>query len=98
MTFVKLEKLLDKSVAKAGIKKQVESVRILNNFSKVGEKFFGRQAMKKIKPLYLKNGTLTLACISSVLAEKIKAQERKVLEELNRSYKEKVVEKLRFLV
>jgi len=98
MTFVKLENLLDKSIKKAGIGKQLDSSKILDEFNQVGQKVFGEATMKKIKPLYLKNNTLSVACLSSVLAERLKSQERRVLEELNRPYKEKVVERLRFLV
>lgn len=98
MTFVKVNKLLDKSVDKAGIQSDLDSAKILIEFSSIAQKVFGQAVMKKIKPLYLKKGTLTLACLSSVLADKLKKQERKILEELNRPYREKVVEKLRFLV
>lgn len=98
MSFVKLENLLDRSVKKAGLKSQIESVKILDEFNEIGEKVLGEKIMKKIKPLYLKNSTLSIACLSSVLAEKLKSQERRMLEELNRPYKKKVVERLRFLV
>jgi len=97
MSFIKLEQLLNKSVKKAGITDHLDSAKILVEFSEVAKKVFGESIMKKIKPLNLKNGTLSIACLSSVLGEKLKAQERKVLEELNRPYREKVVERLRFL-
>ena len=98
MTFVKLEQLLPKSVKKADITNQLDSAKILVEFNEVAKKVFGESIMKKIKPLYLKNGTLSVACLSSVLGERLKNQERKVLAELNRPYREKVVERLRFLV
>ena len=98
MAFIRIRHLLDKSIKKAGINKQLDSVKILGEFNKVGQKMFGEQVMKKIKPLYLKDNTLSVACLSSVLAEKLKARERRVLAELNRPYKRKVVERLRFLV
>lgn len=98
MTFVKVGHLLPKSIKKAGIASQLDSVKILEEFNQVAKKVFGPEVMKKIKPLYLKNGTLAVACLSSVLGEKLKSQEKRVLVELNRPYKENVVERLRFLV
>lgn len=98
MTFVKLEQLLPKSIKKAGISHQLDSLKILEEFNKVAKKIFGEEVMKKIKPLYLKNGTLSIACLSSVLGERLKSQEKRVLAELNRPYKKEMVERLRFLV
>ncbi|MFA6410413.1 MAG: DciA family protein [Candidatus Buchananbacteria bacterium] len=97
MPFIKVEKLLDKSIQKAGISSQLYSVQVLDEFLPVMKKFFGEQTIKKIKPLYLKEGVLSVACLSSVLAEDLKNQEKRILNELNRPYKEKVVLKLRFL-
>lgn len=98
MTFIKLENLLGRSIKKAGITNQLDSVKILEEFDEVGQIFLGKQVMKKIKPLDLKDGTLFIACLSSVLAEKLKGKEGRILEELNRPYKTKVVEKLKFIV
>ncbi len=98
MPFIKVGQLLNKSVKKAGITKQLDSVKILNDFNDLGRQIFGEEIMKKIKPLYLKEGTLAVACLSSVLAEKLKVSEKGFLAKLNRPYKKKIVERLRFLV
>jgi len=98
MPFVKLEKLLPKSVKKAGIQSQLDSAKILESFNQVIEKFFGPAAAKKIRPLSLNNGSLSIACLSSVLAQRLKSQERMILEAVNRPYKQKIVTRLRFLV
>jgi hypothetical protein len=98
MPFIKIEKLLPKSVKKAGIKKQLDSAKILADFGEIGSQVFGPEAIKKIKPLYIKDGTLTITCLSSVLAQKLKAQEKRLIWELNRPYHRKIIERLRFLV
>lgn len=98
MPFVKVEKILPKSVKKAGIIGELNSVKILDEFPAVIEKMFGAAILKKIKPLYLKNGTLTVGCLYTVLGQQLKADEKMILAELNRPYRKKVVEKLRFLV
>lgn len=98
MSFVKVEKILPKSVKKAGISGELAANKILEEFPLAIEKLFGPAVMKKIKPLYLKNGTLSIGCLSTVLGQELKADEPMILAELNRPYGRKVVERLRFLV
>ena len=61
------------------------------------EKSFGPQAAGKVKPLYLKDSVLTVACLSSALVAAITEQQRRLIEELNRPYRQAVVEQIRFL-
>jgi len=89
---------LDKSIKTAGIGGQIDSVKIIDRFIPVAQKFFGPGAINKLKPLSLKNGTLTVNCLSSVFAQQLKADEARILAELNRPYRKKIVERLRFLV
>ena len=53
--------------------------------------------MKKIKFLSCKDGTLTIACLSSVKAEKIKKHEKAILWKLNKSFGKKVVDRIKLL-
>ncbi|NUM25471.1 MAG: DUF721 domain-containing protein [Candidatus Buchananbacteria bacterium] len=97
MGFTKIEKLLDRSVKKAGIQQQVQEAKVLEDFSNVMEVMFEPKVFAKVKPLYLKNGVLSVTCLSSVLAEKLKAQEPYILKNLNSFYHKRVVSSLRFL-
>lgn len=98
MTFQKLENLLPKSVKKAGIVNQVSAAIVCDKFIKVLNEVFDERVTKKVKPMYIKNKTLTIAVLNSVLAQEIKLHEPEILEKLNEKGKEKVVESLRFLV
>ncbi|MAF13396.1 MAG: hypothetical protein CMI53_00680 [Parcubacteria group bacterium] len=98
MALINLKNLLDKSIKKAGISKNLEAFKILDEFNGVIESIFGEAVRKKIKPLMVEDGTLSVACLSSVLAEKIKTKERIILEELNRPYRAKVVVHLKFII
>lgn len=97
--FIKLNKLLDKSIKKAGLEKQVVSASILEKFSKVAEEIFGKGITEdKIRPLYLKNNTLTVACLSATMAQELKSHEQEILEKVNKENIGEKVERLRFLV
>ena len=97
MPFAKLESLLDHSVRKAGIGSKLEHSKLLDEFLAVIAEQFGPAAAAKVKPLYYANGTLTVACLSTPLVNAISAAQRQVLEALNRPYRRKVINQLRFL-
>lgn len=86
-----------KSIKKAGIKNQLNSAEILKDFMPKMKNIFGDSIAKKIKPMHLKDGTLYIACLSSVLSQDLKSQENRILNELNRNYSTKVVQRLKFL-
>ena len=98
MGFTKLEKLLGRSIKKAGLSRQIQELKILEDFSGVIEVMFEAKTLKKVKPLYFKDGTLVAACLSSVLAEKLKSHETSIIKNLNRIYQQPLVRNLRFLV
>ncbi len=98
MGFTKLEKLLGRSIKKAGIAKQIQEVRVLEDFLRVIELMFEVRTLHKVKPLYFKDGTLAVACLSSVLGEKLKLHEAAILKNLNSIYQQPIVKTLRFLV
>ena len=97
MTFIKLEKILFHSVKKAGIKNQLDSSDFMNQLKEAGEIIFGAENIKKMKFLECKDGVLHIACTSSILADKLKAREKSLVWQLNKSFGKKVVEKLKFL-
>jgi len=98
MAWQKLENLLPRSIKKAGIDKQVCAAVICDDFIKVLSEVFDERVTKKVKPMYIKNKTLTIGVLNSVLAQEIKLHEQEILRKLNVAGKEKVVERLRFLV
>jgi len=98
MAWQKLENLLPKSIKKAGVDSQVSAAVICDDFIKVLSEVFDERVTKKVKPMYIKNKTLTIAVMNSVLAQEIKLHEPEILKKMNVPGKEKIVERLRFLV
>lgn len=97
MPFTKLENLLDRSVKKAGLSHRLEYSKIFEAFVGTVQNQFGLAAASKVRPLYIKDRVLTVACLSAPLVEAIQAGERQLLEALNQPYQQKIVETLRFI-
>lgn len=97
MSFVNIGKIIPKAVKSAGIEVSLNEAKLLDNFNETAVKVFGEDVLKKIKPLYIKNGTLMVACLSDLLATRIRDNERRFLYELNKPFHKGVIEKIRFL-
>jgi hypothetical protein len=98
MSFVKVEKLLKKSVKAAGLTDQLAGSTILAAFDQVMSDFFGRGILNKIKPLSIQKGVLTIACLSSILAENLKVKEKLIIFRLNQVVGKKVIIKIKYSV
>lgn len=70
---------------------------VVNAFAQVVRGFLSSAAEKKAKALYLKDKTLTVACLSSVVAQELQLHQKKVINQVNKIMGEEIVEKLRFL-
>jgi len=96
--FHPLKNLLPKSLERSKIGRQVEIAMVLEEFTKVVSQMFGEKTGKKVRPMYLKNKIITVATLSSVLAQELKLNEIKIIKKINEKFGREVVERLRYLV
>ena len=87
---------LKKSLNKAGIDKQVKAAQICQFWDEAIKSIFGQKIAEKSQALKFKNGTLTVAVLSSVLAQEFKFKEEEIKEEINKKVGYKLVRKVRF--
>ena len=87
---------LKKSLNKAGIDKQVKAAQICQFWDEAIKSIFGQKIAEKSQALKFKNGTLTIAVLSSVLAQEFKFKEEEIEEEINKKVGYKLVRKIRF--
>jgi predicted nucleic acid-binding Zn ribbon protein len=87
---------LKKSINKAGISREVEAFQICEMWKKVIEEIFTKEVAEKTQAVKYKNGALTIAVLSSVLAQEFKFKEEEIKEEINKKIGYKVVRKIRF--
>lgn len=95
MGFTPLSQLLNKSLKRSGIDKQVHGALILNSFIEKIKEIFGERNMKKIKPLFVKNNALTISCENSIIAQEIKLRESEIIEYINIKIPQEKIEKIR---
>ena len=61
------------------------------------EENWGEQGKKLAKAIYLKNGILVIACLSSIMAQEIKMKESQLLAKVNAKSSTSAVKKIRYL-
>ena len=93
-----IKKLIPHSIKKAGIGKQLEAANIVEAAGQALLVYFGPNSDQDVRPLYVKNKTLTVSCTSSTFAQEIKLNEAEILEKINKKVGEKAVERIRYLL
>jgi len=87
---------LKKSINKAGINKQVEAAQVCQFWQGVIEDIFGKAVAEKSQAIKFKNGTITVAVLSSVLAQEFKFKEDEIKKDINKKVRYNAVRKIRF--
>ena len=87
---------LKKSIQKAGIGREMEAFQICEFWEKTIEVIFTKEIAEKSQAIKYKNGTLTVAVLSSVLAQEFKFKEKEIKEEINKEIRYNAVRKIRF--
>jgi len=95
---IHIKNILDRNIREAGIKQPVTAAIICDEFNKLAIEIIGEKIRDKAKALYLKNRTLTVAVLSSVIGQELKLHEKEILEKLNKKLGENVVDRIRFFV
>jgi len=98
MSFQKVGAILPKSIKRAGISRQLEASMICEQADKEIKRIFGEKIGSQSKALYYKDNTLTLAVLSSVLAQEIRFREVEIRRVLNDRFGEGAVERIRYLM
>lgn len=96
--FVKISDLLNKNIKKSGASEQISAIDVLNEFNRVIDNQYVKNLKDRVKPLYVKNKTLTVSCDNQTTASELKLYERKIIQELNKGKKEPLVQTIRFLL
>lgn len=89
---------LDRAVKRQGIAKQVEASQVMKEFEAIVVRQFGRKILNQVQAKSLKNQVLSVAVLSSVVANELRINEKEILNKINDKYKKTLVEKLRFLI
>ena len=91
-----LKNFLNKSINKAGIGKSVEAARACFFWEGIIKEIFNQEAAEKSKAIRFRNGILTVAVLSSTLAQEFNFKEREIKEKINEKLGGERVRKIRF--
>lgn len=98
MSFNIISNILNKNLQKRSwLTKQIQATLICEEFDKIIQEKWEHKIINKVKAIYFKNNTLTIASLSSVTAQEIKLHEQEILEKINKKF-EKAVERIRYLI
>lgn len=87
---------LKRSINKAGISKQVDAARSCEFWKEVIGEIFTQEVAEKSHAIRCKNGVMTVAVLSSVLAQEFKFKEEEIINGVNRKMGAVVVSKIRY--
>lgn len=91
-----MKHLLTQSVQRAGVAASVDATRVVSAAERVLGAIFTPAVAAHMKPLYLKNRTLTVSCSSTTVAQELKLRESDILAKLTETLGVSLVDRLRY--
>ena len=77
--------------------KHVEASLVVEKTNDVLLEFFGVESKRFAQAVYFKERTISITCLSSVMAQEIKLNEKKIITAINNKLGGQTVEKVRYL-
>lgn len=97
MSFTSLNQLLVSRFGQTPLAKQVSAALICDEFNSLILNIWGDKIKNQAQAVYFKNNILTVAVLSSVVAQELKLQEAKLIRELNAKFGPGTIQNLRIL-
>lgn len=91
-----MKHLLTQSVQRAGVAASIDATRVVAAAEQVLCAIFTPSIAAHMKPLYLKNRTLTVSCSSTTVAQELKLRESDILAKLTDALGASLVDRLRY--
>ena len=77
--------------------KHVEASMVVEKTNEILKEFFGAQSKRFAQAVYFKDRTISITCLSSVMAQEIRLNEKKIIVAINNKLGGQTVEKIRYL-
>lgn len=95
MALKPLGSMLKSSLHQKGALKRIEATLILAEFEKVVSSVVGENFKNFCEPVYFKDSVLAIKCTSSVAMQELQLNEARIICELNKILKDKIVREIR---
>ncbi len=92
-----LKGMIKSRVQVSGISASVAAALIVESAQKVFDDFFGLEP-QLVRVLYLKNRTLTVSVSAAPVAQEVKKNESKLLEQISTATQDSTIERIRYLL
>ena len=92
-----IKNILPSSLARNRIKSQVSACNVLWEFQKLVKNICGEEVEKMAQAKYVKDKVLYVHCNSSSVANALSLARKKLVEEINKTQEEKVINDMVFL-
>lgn len=92
-----IKNLLSRRIRQSAIGKQVDQAMIIESFSQIVEQKFGNSISRRLKPVYLKNKDIYIACVSSVIKQEIVLRKAELLAALNQKFGPQAILGIKFI-
>jgi hypothetical protein len=93
-----IKSIMHRNLAKSGISINVNTALIIDEIKKSLVEKYGVKILPKVKPLYIKNNILTIACLSSVLIQEITLNKQEIISRINNKFQQKALKDIRFIM
>ncbi len=91
------DSLLSKLSTNSTLKRQIESSQVVEISKTVIDELLGDSIGTMVKPLFLKNRTLTVSCASSAVAQEIRLRQLEIVAKINEKFDKPEVDRIRYL-
>ena len=96
MTLSPLSASLD-AIKKAPIAKQVQAAKVIEVATQVITSVLPAEMSDHARPLFLKNRTLTVSCVSSAVAQEVRLHQSEIVKKINDGLGESALDRIRYL-
>ncbi|MBD3359916.1 MAG: DUF721 domain-containing protein [Candidatus Buchananbacteria bacterium] len=93
-----IKNLLNRRLKESGFDKNVKTALVIKEFEKLIQDDLGGNISQKVKPLYIKNKILIVACLSSVIVQEFVFYKQNIIEKINHKFEEELLKDIKFTV
>ena len=90
--------LLGKRIRQSGLAVQVNTALVIKEFEDYIKGNLGQVVAKKVRPLYIKDKILTVACLSSVVVQELRFKKADILKLINQKFGKEALKEIKFII
>lgn len=96
MSLISIKDLLPQSLSRNRIKPQIEAVNVLSEFRRLVKDVWGEEVCEMVEPKYVKERILYVHCSSSPAVNALSLAKKKIIQEINNSFDESLIDDIVF--